>query len=243
MSSALFSSLFSALLPALLDAALKGTVILAVAFALGAALRRSSAAARHLLWALTVVALLALPVLALLLPRWQLPLAAPWAGCPPCDAVDVAHEFPEGPGEHAPQPVAAVGSGRLAKPVLVATRNNTLPPALRTADPPANSPAAPGALPAPAEGVVGAWAVTVWAVGAGLALAWIGAGFVSLWRLRRHCRAVPAGFAVDLLTELAADLGIRRRVRLLESDRRAIPMTWGLLRPVVGDPPPAMEAP
>src|SRR5262245_54823383 len=59
--------------PALLDAALKGTALLAVAGLLALALRRASAATRHLLWALALAGLLALPVLSLLLPRWQLP--------------------------------------------------------------------------------------------------------------------------------------------------------------------------
>src|SRR5207248_2704043 len=77
------------------------------------------------------------------------------------------------------------------------------------------------------------WAVLAWAVGTLLSLAWIGAGFVSLWLLRRSSRAVTDGPAAALLAELTAALGIRRRVRLLRSERRAVPMTWGVLRPVV----------
>jgi hypothetical protein len=69
-------------MPALLDTALKATVLLAVACALTLLLRRASAAARHLIWALAVVGVLAVPVLGLLLPRWQLPVTSPWAQNP-----------------------------------------------------------------------------------------------------------------------------------------------------------------
>jgi len=62
------------LTPALAQAALivaKSTLLLGAA-ALGAhAMRRASAAARHLVWALALAGLTALPALALLLPRWQ----------------------------------------------------------------------------------------------------------------------------------------------------------------------------
>jgi beta-lactamase regulating signal transducer with metallopeptidase domain len=62
------------LAPALAQAALlvaKSTLLLGAA-ALGAhALRRSSAAARHMVWSLALAGLMALPALALLLPRWK----------------------------------------------------------------------------------------------------------------------------------------------------------------------------
>jgi carboxyl-terminal processing protease len=66
-----------------------------------------------------------------------------------------------------------------------------------------------------------------------VSLAWVAAGFLSLTLLRRGCRAAEDNPATDLLRELADGLGLRRRVRLVLSERRAIPMTWGLLRPVM----------
>ena len=52
----------------LLGAALKSTVVLGVAWLLAWALRRRSAAARHLVWTAAAAALLALPVLSVTLP-------------------------------------------------------------------------------------------------------------------------------------------------------------------------------
>ncbi|HXH50359.1 MAG TPA: M56 family metallopeptidase [Terriglobia bacterium] len=55
----------------------KGTILVLVAFALGLVLRAASAASRHLVWTLALSALLALPVFALTLPAWEVPVPAP----------------------------------------------------------------------------------------------------------------------------------------------------------------------
>src|SRR6185503_14866958 len=61
-------------LPMLADAAVKGAIVIATAALIVLALRRRSAATRHAVWAGAVVAQLALPVLAALLPAWRVPL-------------------------------------------------------------------------------------------------------------------------------------------------------------------------
>ena len=61
------------------DVAIKATLILAAAGAVAIALRRSSAASRHMAWCLGLGAALALPILTLALPGWSwrvLPAAA-----------------------------------------------------------------------------------------------------------------------------------------------------------------------
>jgi len=55
----------------LLDAALKGTSLLLLSGALVLALRRASAATRHLVWSLGLFAMLALPLCSLILPAWH----------------------------------------------------------------------------------------------------------------------------------------------------------------------------
>jgi beta-lactamase regulating signal transducer with metallopeptidase domain len=55
--------------------ALKATVLLGVVAAVQAAIhRRASAASRHLMWMLAVVGVLMLPVVALVLPQWRVPI-------------------------------------------------------------------------------------------------------------------------------------------------------------------------
>jgi TonB family protein len=63
----------------LLDAALKASVILTVAFLLTAGMRHASASARYFTWTCALGALLALPLLSLVLPRWDFALKAPSA--------------------------------------------------------------------------------------------------------------------------------------------------------------------
>ena len=55
----------------LVDSAVKGTVLLAVAAVAALILRRDSAATRHLVWLLAIVAMLVVPVLSASLPEWR----------------------------------------------------------------------------------------------------------------------------------------------------------------------------
>ena len=58
-----------------IDAVVKATIILAAATVVTATLlRRASAAQRHLVWTIALLASLALPVLTASLPRWQVPV-------------------------------------------------------------------------------------------------------------------------------------------------------------------------
>ena len=76
--------------------ALKGSVVLAAAFLVSRALRRASAAARHLVWAAALASLLAITALSLLLPSWQPEVAAARAWSP------VAAAGPETSAAHLP---------------------------------------------------------------------------------------------------------------------------------------------
>jgi hypothetical protein len=60
----------------LADIVLKGSVILVAAWLVNCLLYKSSASVRHLVWVLTIVSLLALPVLTLTLPQWRVSLPA-----------------------------------------------------------------------------------------------------------------------------------------------------------------------
>jgi beta-lactamase regulating signal transducer with metallopeptidase domain len=59
----------------LLGSAIKGTVVLLAAYGCAAALRRASAATRHLVWTAAIAALVGLPVLAVALPVWRVATA------------------------------------------------------------------------------------------------------------------------------------------------------------------------
>src|SRR4051812_50199201 len=81
MSSALVNySSFQSVLPIFIDAALKGAILVLIAAIAAFLLRNRSAASRHAVWTSAVVGHLTIPVLALLLPAWTMPLlpAASW---------------------------------------------------------------------------------------------------------------------------------------------------------------------
>ena len=61
----------SAALAYLIEAALKGTALLTLAALVVLALRRGSAAHRHLAWACALAGLVALPILLAVLPGWR----------------------------------------------------------------------------------------------------------------------------------------------------------------------------
>jgi carboxyl-terminal processing protease len=249
-------------LPYLLaDAALKGTVVLAVALVLAWGLRRSAAAIRHALWALTTACLLALPVLAAVLPTWSAPVAwpqLPGDDGPPIKPLPVG-QAPLRITAPAPPPRPPVlsdrGTSDQAKPqVAIRPPDEPAPQApgpaaarkpgdeflnAGCAITPPEAPAADASLPLPvlpAAAVAGPTAtsiVVLWLSGAVLSVAWMAAGLVSLARLARRCRRLTAGPLHAQVQELAVRLGIRRPISVLLGPAGAIPMTWGLLRPVV----------
>ncbi|WP_420129226.1 M56 family metallopeptidase [Longimicrobium sp.] len=93
-------------LPFLAQLALKATLILAVTAMVAAALWRSSAAVRHLVWCVGVAGVLALPLFSAVLPAWDVAMlpadapAAPSISTPPVEAfaaTPFAAETPDAP--------------------------------------------------------------------------------------------------------------------------------------------------
>jgi beta-lactamase regulating signal transducer with metallopeptidase domain/uncharacterized GH25 family protein len=210
--------------PALLETGAKGVVILLLTCLAALALRRASAAARHLVWFLGTLCLLVLPLLTALLPglhvlpRWSttqdrppepasavnLP-TAPRAEMPPSDTQLLPNYIP---------PHAAVAP---AGPAVV------LPPKFN-----------PTVFVTPAVPLIQlncqAWVLLAWLGGVVLCLSYLLVGCVSLVLLRRRCSEVTDAELLKLLRESCDALNFHRPVHLLCSPRRAIPMTWGILR-------------
>ncbi len=101
--------------------AVKSTIVLAAAGLASLALRRASASARHLVWALAFAGLLALPLLTRALPEWRAPIAAaiPEPAAPIASAAQANAPVPASPARPIPWTWiwlagAAVPLGRLA---------------------------------------------------------------------------------------------------------------------------------
>ena len=233
-SAFVLSQLAESLAVMLCDVAVKGVVVLVLAMVLTATMRRASAAARHLVWLLAVLSLLALPVLSVCLPAWH--VLPRWSGLR-TEAVGsvrrapAAEEIPNVAERAADAPYVALGDvGAMG---LRRTTN------IETHLPETPSPEilagtrSSGARDGWSVVSVAAWVVIVWVVGAVAALSPIVIGTLSLWRLQFVARSLTGRVWTDLLDRASAGLGLRRQVALLCSDDRSVPMAWGMLRPKV----------
>lgn len=219
-------------LAVLLDATVKGTVILILAGCLTLIFRRTSAATRHMIWLLAVVALVALPVLSATLTAWRIPILPEWMthvakpeAEPSVAEKDKAVESSpavEVPA-HPPLPPIALQSGP----------SSVLPPS-----PAVGSPEAPAvSVPKPIESAPKpprwpVWVLAVWGAGLVMVIARLLMGTVGVWRLAHGARCIRGGSWEALVRDISGQLGLERPVVLLQSRHAAMPLTWGIVRPV-----------
>jgi beta-lactamase regulating signal transducer with metallopeptidase domain len=222
------------------DVALKGAVILTFAALLALALKRSSAALRHLVWSTALVGLLALPLLSAIVPDWQVPVIQ-----------SVMRAVPTG----ATAPVATSRGSVIPTPAPTPVDERTATPAAGQAvvprwigpEPPNPDPsgARAGGSIAPTEALtptesgvpftalIGAlslstWLFLAWLAGVVAVLAWVVLGTVATWWLARSIYEVTSGPLLELVDQTAKELGIRAPVTLLLSESTSMPRTWGV---------------
>ena len=160
------------------------------------------------------------------------------------------------------KPAPPVGVVEPVSPVIVVVPNGETPTVVTISEPqeprePVPAPApAPVPAPAPEADAVGrasvvegagtetlelalvlpswaGWILAVWSVGAALVMALLGLGLLRVWAIARRARPIADGDLVGMSEEIARDLKIDRRIRLLESPGSITPMTWGVRNPVV----------
>ena len=100
---------------------------------------------------------------------------------------------------------------------------------IRTVQPAATQSSAPSA---PARGSRFLPVALLWMAGAAAVLLHAALGWFFVMRLRRAAAPARPGTCAMAL-ELATDMGIGQTVRVLETGRAAIPVTWGVFRPVI----------
>ncbi len=228
------AGVFSASSLLLVDSAVKGTALLVLAAIAAMILRRDSAATRHLVWLLAIVAMLVVPVLSAMLPQWR--VLPEWAEVLPEPAVVVisppANPRPAGGRAQLP---------RNAEPEEVERPKATAyPPAAELPD---SRPAfvAPEAIPASA---VWSWnwinsLPLVWAIGFSVLILRLILARWSLWNSERQATVIwssrqPAKVTLDpIVADLEAvclQLGICRPITLLVHPNKTIPVVWGIFR-------------
>jgi beta-lactamase regulating signal transducer with metallopeptidase domain len=198
----------TALLPVLglIGLMIKVTLVLAAGAALAVLLRRQAAAARHQVWALTLLGVLALAPLVTLAPSIPLPLLA--------RDQDSAAPAPARPSS----PVAAPAETTVSSAV-----DDQAP--VRTASAEPRTGTAGFSLPA--------LLLALWALGTAVMVLRSVVGHVALRRLARAATVLDGGDWPALLAQTRTVAAVRPQVRLLRSDEVATPLTWGTLHPVV----------
>lgn len=199
----------------------KVTIILAAAWGAARFLVRSSAAKRHAIWSLAMALLLLAPVLAPVLPAWNvdlIPDVTSAAETPSLEATShrPLHEVPvrsveEAVGEEGSTPRASTSA--TSAPVPSASRQGwtSLWTVLSWSD-------------------VALWA---WALGALWMLMQVALGLG--WAVRTERRSAPLRdpARLKMVERLTRELGVGRAVRVVYAPQVQAPMVWGLLRPAI----------
>lgn len=218
------------------DVAAKATVLLLLATATAALLRRSSAALRHRLWCLTFAALILLPALSAALPKWRL------AVLPAAAEEDLAETKLDirttKESETTNQGLIGPAELPLVEPPIHAAPSfdeATLesPAAALPAEQPQLASDDGQNLGTSVEAPRLFGSASIWLLGAVIAVLPLIFGAARTFILQRRARPIDDAAWNALLEELCARLALSRPVELLETEAATMPMTWGLLRPVV----------
>ncbi|HEV8361919.1 MAG TPA: HEAT repeat domain-containing protein [Gemmatimonadaceae bacterium] len=201
------------LAPIAAELAVKGAIWLIAIFIMTSAMRRTSAAARHLVWSLGVLGLFALPLLSTRLPwRIAVPLAvapnAPRAqqldnsgGAPPTIKTDATEAVaPSAPTQDA---LGAPSSASVSDPL----------------------PGSPSRIPT--------YVLIGWSAGVLLLLVRLARSIVSVNRIIARAGPCDDEALVAQVYTLGKRIGVKQPVELLEADNITIPFTAGILRPVI----------
>ena len=210
-------------LAALVAASVKGSLLLLAGLAAARLMRRASAEARHAALALALGAFFILPVAGAIAPSWTVSVPAPQTLR---DALDGAGSDADAA---APSEPTATKADDAAKPVA-------------DAPPPSDYRASQSASLRDRTDWPRALAA-LWVTGAALIALRLLIGILRLRFLARRATMVTDGGWLHTAHALARRLGLTRGVTLLRGDREAVPMTWGVLSPVVWLPPASDEWP
>src|SRR4051794_1620511 len=200
-------------LPFIVDLVAKASVILAVTALVAAALRHASASARHFVWTLGLLSALAAPVLALALPRWELPIIR--IAAQPATASSASLSLP-----------AAHGSSDLAHTAPVAHAA-----AVTTSDRVANAAPAANSPDVPAQRSLPSWpslALFAWIVGAAAVVARMLLGLIAVQWMSRRLPIVANAPWLAQARGLAEEFGLHD-VRFLRGGAGTMPMAWGIV--------------
>jgi HEAT repeat protein/beta-lactamase regulating signal transducer with metallopeptidase domain len=218
------------------DAAVKGVIYLALLFAVVGALRRGSAATRHLFWSIGLTGLLMIPVLTVVIPwRLELPFAAGAADVTPTRE----EAAPQPAVDSEPQPIIksrehtgdVVGTSIASREKTKASESEASPITAVTSRPTARF-----QLP----GLTGLLAA-IWMAGVVVVLGRLVIGMIVTSVVARRGVLLEGRAWTSMLNRVRARLGIQAPVRLVSSRHAKVPFSCGVVNPVVVVPEEAED--
>jgi hypothetical protein len=252
-------------LPILVDSAVKGLAVLAVVGLVVLQMRNASAASRHLAWTVGMAGLLILPILSAVLPQWR--ILPSWMDVVVEKGFPPASEIASGALEPARQMAAALPAPSASLGQSARFSGESGQPIVGSALTESYSIRSEGISLSNWAIVIWLFGAGLML----LRLLICQAGLVVLGFKSRNQRPGPIGIPLNRppgtfsptggegrdegvglmkssvlqeeLMSLSQQVQISRRVTLLLSDRRAIPMTWGILRPHILLPAESIEWP
>ncbi len=216
------------LLGGLVDYTVRASIVLLAAWVVAALLRRRAAATRYAVWAVAIAMVAALPCLSRVTPAIavSLPAVAPIArtttGPGLSEAATASARTPVQP---------ALSHSARGRSVILEPRGARTPPVVAHAD--------RVAIDLPLALAV----AVVWLVGALCLVVRFVLGTVVVWRRALIAEPVADSEWVMLARDVARELGIRRPVTLLMTRSPMVPVTWGVIYPVLLLPSDAMTWP
>ena len=202
-------------LPLVVDLVAKASIVWLLASVGSRTLAKLSSSVHHRVWGFASAVVVVLPALAWGVPGWRVPMLAGWApvASRPAtlpDHAEIAPDliFPPSPlwSDHEPA---------------------TLAQALPALDPIAPAREARRSLSS------GDWLALIWAGGFLVVAVPTLVGLIGNESRRRRSRRVVDPDWLRLLDEVSAQLAIERPVTLIQTDEAVIPLTWGIMRPVI----------
>jgi beta-lactamase regulating signal transducer with metallopeptidase domain len=205
----------------LFDLAIKSFAVMLLACLVDGALKRASAAWRHLVWGLSVASLLLLPAFSLALPAWRVTWLPQWSVRQTPLAV-ATHTTPARPIRSEPLPTNSADVILLPSSAQVKTTVEFPSLPMATVETiAARGPNVWSTIP---------WLVIAWAAGGLLSFVPLAVGLRQLAVVHRGSRAIDDSRWLALLAELQRQLAVRHDVQLRCSEATVVPLTWGVIR-------------
>ena len=201
----------------LAEYSIKTTAVLSLALALAFLLRRQSAALRHFVLSVFLVGLVLIPLAPSLHWGWEtrlLPSRVPVEGAAP--ALEMA-----------------AGRGMMIQPAVSDMAGAPFPTVMADQTPGSQAATGRASSPLPPRRRPGNLLPKIWAAGLIVLLLRLALGLAGALRLSREARPLDDSVWRRLVSRFLSTVALKRRVRLKSHKKIVVPLTWGVIRPVI----------